>query len=80
MSCRFDHAGFCHCIEANERDRTNIPSDKRCARCPNYNGGIRGAGDAIAAVTHAIGIDPCGTCQERREALNKMIPNPFKQS
>ena len=44
----------------------------------------KGLGDTIAKFTHATGIDkifadketgqPCGGCQKRREALNKMFP------
>ena len=34
----------------------------------------RGLGDTIAKVTSAIGIKPCGGCNERREALNKLVP------
>jgi hypothetical protein len=25
-------------------------------------------------VTKAVGIKPCGGCQQRRQALNKMLP------
>lgn len=35
---------------------------------------MRGVGDVIAAATSAIGIQPCGKCKERQEALNKMLP------
>ena len=35
---------------------------------------INGLGDVVAAATKAIGIKPCGGCQQRREALNKMVP------
>jgi hypothetical protein len=33
-----------------------------------------GLGDVVAAATKAIGIKPCGGCQRRREALNKLVP------
>lgn len=36
---------------------------------------FRGLGDAVAAVTNAVGIKPCGGCQRRREALNRATPN-----
>lgn len=36
--------------------------------------GINGLGDVVAAATKAIGIKPCGGCQQRREALNKFVP------
>lgn len=35
---------------------------------------INGLGDVVAAATKAIGIKPCGACQQRREALNKIVP------
>ena len=35
---------------------------------------IRGLGDVVAKVTKAVGIKPCGPCQKRREALNRMVP------
>ena len=35
---------------------------------------ITGLGDVIARATSAVGIKPCGGCQKRREALNKLIP------
>jgi hypothetical protein len=37
----------------------------------------RGLGDTIARVTKALGIKPCGGCQKRQEALNKLVP--YKQ-
>lgn len=36
--------------------------------------GINGLGDVVAAATKAIGIKPCGGCQQRREALNRIVP------
>ena len=50
----------------------------------------RGAGDTIAKVTHATGLDklselytkitgkPCG-CKDRQEALNKLVPYGVKE-
>lgn len=35
---------------------------------------IRGLGDAVARVTKAVGIKPCGRCEKRREWLNKYFP------
>lgn len=35
---------------------------------------IRGLGDAVARVTKAVGIKPCGPCERRREWLNKYFP------
>ena len=33
-----------------------------------------GMGDAVAAVTTAAGIKPCGGCKKRQAALNKATP------
>jgi len=33
---------------------------------------VRGLGDAVAAVTNAVGIVPCGGCKQRQEALNRV--------
>lgn len=42
---------------------------------PEPNGGrLRGLGDVVARVTKAVGIKPCGPCQKRREALNRLVP------
>lgn len=38
---------------------------------------MQGLGDAIAKVTKAMGIAGCEPCEERRRALNKLVP--FKQ-
>jgi hypothetical protein len=35
---------------------------------------IRGVGDVIAKATKAIGIQPCGKCEQRRQWLNKKFP------
>ena len=41
---------------------------------PAAEGPVRGLGDVVAKVTKAVGIKPCGPCQKRREALNRMVP------
>ena len=33
-----------------------------------------GIGDAVAAVTTAVGIKPCGGCAKRKDAMNKATP------
>jgi hypothetical protein len=30
-------------------------------------------GDALAAVTKALGIEPCGACRERQARLNRLL-------
>jgi hypothetical protein len=75
----------CKSLDADRRcrdPRTPITglraSTKRCSLCPHYDGPARGLGDVVASVTHAVGITPCGGCSERRQALNQIVPNPFK--
>jgi hypothetical protein len=34
----------------------------------------RGLGDVIAGITKAIGIEPCESCKERQDILNKLFP------
>lgn len=32
-----------------------------------------GAGDVVAGVTRAVGIQPCGRCKKRQAALNRLL-------
>jgi hypothetical protein len=41
-----------------------------CSQCDK----MRGLGDAIAKLTSAVGIQPCGGCKKRQEMLNKIVP------
>lgn len=52
------------------------PADlpEACGSCPHYSGPARGVGDTVAAAAKVVGIKPCGGCQRRREALNRLIP------
>jgi hypothetical protein len=34
----------------------------------------RGLGDVIAGITKAIGIEPCESCKQRQDILNKLFP------
>jgi hypothetical protein len=34
----------------------------------------RGLGDVIAGITKAVGIEPCESCEKRRDKLNKLFP------
>jgi len=37
-----------------------------------------GAGSAIERFTRALGIEPCGGCKQRRDALDRMVRfNPW---
>jgi len=42
-----------------------------CESCTEYAGPDRGLGDKIKNVTASFGIKPCGSCQRRREAMNR---------
>jgi hypothetical protein len=54
------------------------PSAAVCAQC-EFRNGLRGLGDAVAVVTTAFGIRPCGGCKERQSALNAAVPFPKKR-
>lgn len=41
-----------------------------CNQCEK----MRGLGDAIAKLTSAVGIQPCGACKKRQELFNKIVP------
>ncbi len=34
----------------------------------------KGLGDAVAKITKAVGLVPCGNCEKRKESLNKLFP------
>lgn len=40
----------------------------------------KGLGDVIASMTKAIGIEPCESCNKRKDILNELFPfkKPFK--
>lgn len=40
---------------------------------PWWNDQAVGAGDVVAAATKAVGIKPCGGCERRRKALNRLV-------
>lgn len=54
--------------------RTPLPpgSDPRSIRVPFIKKPIP-AGDAIARITQAVRIQPCGGCERRRQALNQRL-------
>ncbi|WP_369147286.1 hypothetical protein [Streptomyces sp. R44] len=51
------------------RHRVRIPGFAR----PGGEGTEIGLGDAVARVTSAVGIRPCGGCGRRAEALNRWM-------
>ena len=47
----------------------------RCVCGVRYEfGKSRGLGDTIAKLTKAVGIQPCGGCEKRRQKLNSIFP------
>jgi hypothetical protein len=78
-------AGACPC----KLDGKDIEAHKAAMYCPLGRFGsavkpegwdatpeskLRGLGDVVAAITSAVGIPPCGGCEERRDALNRIVP------
>lgn len=55
-----------------------IPEDQPAhIRLPFLNRPV-GLGDAIRKATEAVGIQPCGGCEERRKKLNQRVQfNPW---
>jgi hypothetical protein len=53
----------------------------QCRKCrTSADGGTsRGIGTLIEAGTKAVGIQPCGNCLKRKEALNKATPGWVKR-
>ena len=51
------------CVNCDKIKRT--PTRRKCDASD-------GLGERIAGITKAIGIKPCGGCQGRREALNRL--------
>ena len=41
---------------------------------------MAGLGDAVAKVTKALGFTPCGGCERRRQALNRIVPFQDKRA
>jgi hypothetical protein len=72
--CR--HIKLAVCTQADGVCFGRRPTSRECARCAAYEGPIRGAGDAVKLVANALGIKTCGGCQQRREALNRLLPAP----
>jgi hypothetical protein len=80
VKCRYAFGGVCRHIEL-----PRLPAvSERCDGCDKYAGPARGLGDVVKKVADATGVSKvapkgCG-CQRRREALNRILPNPLKGS
>ena len=49
------------------------------ARRSNPNPQRMGAGDMVAAATHALGIEQCTPCAKRQAQLNAALPNMWRR-
>lgn len=65
-------SGVCHCTADPERRPVTVLADLHA--CPMEKFPPRGLGDAIAKVTHAVGIKKCGGCAKRQALANKLVP------
>ena len=64
------------CIVSRQGDTVTV--DVEHPAYPKRPAGDIGLGDTIARAIHAAtGIKPCGGCQRRREALNRLVPYPL---
>ena len=61
-------------FELHEDGRADLMSFVPVKQPPSEDGILRGLGDVVAAATKAVGIQPCGPCKKRREALNRLVP------
>jgi len=54
--------------------KTRKEMERLIEEAPRPKPPMRGLGDAVARVTKAVGITPCGPCQKRQEILNQRFP------
>ncbi|MFF0204604.1 hypothetical protein [Streptomyces sp. NPDC005017] len=59
----------------DSRDRRRHDRPRHQVRIPGFarEGAEIGLGDAVARVTTAVGIRPCGGCERRAETLNRWM-------
>lgn len=60
----------------NERDRHNQENERpaRRLRLPGFvTDEDVGLGDAVKRMTYAVGIKPCGGCEQRAATLNRWL-------
>lgn len=67
LTFSYDHDGEARtaCLEVTASGGLRVV---KCGRRKK----VRGLGDAVAAVTKAVGIVPCGGCKQRQETLNRV--------
>jgi hypothetical protein len=58
-------------FDPSTQQYVNVPNPLRI-RVPFLNREVP-AGDAVAAATQAIGIQPCAPCEERQKKLNQRV-------
>jgi hypothetical protein len=60
--------------ERSDQEIENRPDEPHGLRLPGFvNDEDVGLGEAIKQVTSAIGIRPCGSCERRAAALNRLL-------
>ena len=57
-----------------EEEKRESESETHRVRLPGFLlDEDRGLGDVVKSVTQAFGIQPCGGCERRRQALNQWL-------
>ena len=60
--------------EDKDKDRRGTKAEPYRVRLPGF---VReeeiGLGDAVKRVTYAMGVQPCGGCERRAAALNRLV-------
>lgn len=71
VRCEFKHDGdSCVCVRCGRRmAKSEFDCSKHHATC--HSNAVY-LGDMVAAATSAIGIKPCGKCDQRRRKLNDL--------
>ena len=76
MKCIYakpDGIGGYHCGPGGKHAGKNASAGV-CRECLGLPPPMRGLGDAVARMTTAVGIKPCGGCKKRQELLNRLVP------
>lgn len=78
---------LCSCLKCGKKVLAASPQeekefDRNHRSCKQKNASsaeFYGAGDLVAGLTKAIGVDPCSGCERRRAAMNRMFPKVWKR-
>ena len=66
-----DRPGVLYCPVCKRPCESEHPPERTHRTCCRK---LRGLGDAIARVTSAVGLKPCGGCRRRQQRLNRLWP------